>query len=72
MVRPASTESACALQPVVIAPTFNNARTLLGVLARIEAVGVPVIVVNDGSTDGTAGALSLWQAAKHAIERCLR
>ncbi|MCH9002227.1 MAG: glycosyltransferase family 2 protein, partial [Planctomycetes bacterium] len=66
MVRPASTESACTLQPVVIAPTYNNAGTLLDVLSRIEAVGVPVIVVNDGSTDGTADALCKWLAAKHA------
>ena len=39
--------------PVVVAPTFNNARTLDGIVARIVRVGLPVIVVNDGSTDET-------------------
>ena len=66
MVRTESTESACTIRPVVIAPTFNNAGTLLDVLARIERVGVPIIVVNDGSSDGTADDLCNWQAAKHA------
>ncbi|MCH8146492.1 MAG: glycosyltransferase family 2 protein, partial [Planctomycetes bacterium] len=66
MERPESTESSCPFLPVVIAPTFDNAGTLLDVLARIEAVGVPIIVVNDGSTDGTVDALTQWRAAKHA------
>jgi glycosyltransferase involved in cell wall biosynthesis len=47
-----------ALRAVVIAPTFNNSRTLGDILARIAALGLPIIVVNDGSTDGTADLLT--------------
>lgn len=47
-----------ALRPVVIAPTYNNACTLPDILARIAALGLPIIVVNDGSTDGTADLLA--------------
>ena len=48
--------------PVVVAPTYNNAGTLLGVLARLDAEGVPVLAVNDGSTDDTAALLAEWAA----------
>src|SRR5260221_10677818 len=47
--------------PAVIAPTFNNARTLLVVLRGIEESDLPVIVINDGCTDGTADLLQAWQ-----------
>jgi uncharacterized protein (DUF2062 family) len=39
--------------PVVIAPTFDNARTLRDVLLQIVDTRLPLIVVNDGSTDAT-------------------
>jgi len=45
------------LRPVVVAPTFNNAGTLEDILARIAALGLPMIVVNDGSIDGTGALL---------------
>ncbi len=48
-------------QPVVIAPTFNNARTLPRVLGGIDAAGLPIIVVDDGCTDGSAHILTEWQ-----------
>jgi uncharacterized protein (DUF2062 family) len=51
-----------AFRPVVIAPTYNNVRTLGDVLDRVRAQGLHAIVVNDGSTDGTAELL----AARHA------
>ncbi len=47
-----------APRPVVIAPTYNNARTLPDILGRVAALGLPIIVVNDGSTDGTANSLA--------------
>src|SRR4051812_31287807 len=49
-----------AFVPVVIAPTFNNAGTLLDVLGRVDAQGVPAIVVDDGSTDATPALLADW------------
>ena len=45
----------------VIAPTFNNARTLRAVLDGLSTQGFEsIIVVNDGSTDATDGLLSEW------------
>ena len=44
--------------PVVVAPSFNNAATLAGVLKRVRALDLPLIVVNDGSTDATATVLA--------------
>ena len=43
--------------PVVVAPTYNNARTLGEVVRGVVALGVPLIVVNDGATDATASLL---------------
>jgi len=49
--------------PIIIAPTFNNERTLGDIVQRIRATGLPLIVVNDGSTDRTATILQ--KAAEH-------
>ena len=38
-------------------PTFNNRETLRGVVQRAMGTGLPVLVVNDGSTDGGPEAL---------------
>jgi glycosyltransferase involved in cell wall biosynthesis len=44
-------------------PTFNEGPTIIEVLERIEALGVDrqVIVVDDGSTDGTFDLLEGWK-----------
>jgi uncharacterized protein (DUF2062 family) len=47
-----------AFNPVVVAPTYNNARTLGEVIDGVRALGLPLIVVNDGSTDATQDVLS--------------
>ena len=49
------------ISPVVVVPTYNNAMTLAAVLGRIEATGLAIIVVNDGSTDNTDRALDRWR-----------
>lgn len=41
----------------IIIPTYNNCRTVADVARRALAVCKDVIVVNDGSTDGTADVL---------------
>lgn len=51
-------ESSTSFAPAVVAPTFNNGRTLAGVLDRIGAASLPVFVVDDGSTDATPRILS--------------
>src|SRR5258708_7521188 len=42
-----------AINPVVIAPTYKNAGTVADVLTRVGILGLPILVVNDGSTDAT-------------------
>jgi uncharacterized protein (DUF2062 family) len=48
------------LRPVVIAATHNNAATLPDILNRLGRLSLPIIVVNDGSTDTTAQLLQHW------------
>jgi glycosyltransferase involved in cell wall biosynthesis len=45
-----------------IVPAFNEAATLEEVLERVEALDVPkqIVVVDDGSTDGTSSILERW------------
>jgi glycosyltransferase involved in cell wall biosynthesis len=47
----------------VIIPTYNNSNTLSDILARLERLGLPLFVINDGSTDETAQILAKWQDA---------
>ena len=42
---------------LIIVPTYNNACTLENVLQRCRAQGLPILVVDDGSTDATAAIL---------------
>ena len=49
-------------KPAVVAPTFNNAATLPAILDRLRPLGLPLFVVNDGSTDGTASFLADYSA----------
>ena len=44
-------------RPVVIIPTFNNERTIANVISDVKKYITDIIVVNDGSTDGTSGIL---------------
>lgn len=42
---------------IVAVPSYNNVRELPGVLDRLRVQGYPILVVNDGSTDGTGELL---------------
>ena len=53
--------------PVVVAPSFNNAATLAGIVRRVRALDLPLIVVNDGSTDETATILADLAAADAGV-----
>lgn len=61
-----------AFRPIVVAPTFNHVATLLQVMRKIEAVDLPMIIVNDGCTDATALLLTdllqqPWRVAVHVV-----
>lgn len=49
---------------VIIIPTYNNAGTLADVVRRALSTGWPVLVVDDGSTDGTASVLAKLMAER--------
>ena len=45
---------------VVVAPTYNHGRTVGEVLRGLARYALPIVVVNDGATDGTAAELERW------------
>lgn len=44
----------------IVVPTYNNAGTLIEVLEALLSHGLPIVVVNDGSTDDTGPLLDVW------------
>ncbi|MDJ1500176.1 DUF2062 domain-containing protein [Xanthocytophaga agilis] len=59
-------------QCCVIIPTYNNEKTLAGVVSGVLAYTSHIIVVDDGSTDSTASILSSFsqiQVVRHAINQ---
>lgn len=43
------------MKPCVVIPTYNEADTIADIIRRIQTLGIPVVIVDDGSVDGTAG-----------------
>lgn len=66
-----------AIQFSIIVPTFNRAASLDRLLASFSALGhlaqirAEVIVVNNGSTDGTAEICAARKAAAQGLDICL-
>jgi len=58
------------LQLCIIIPTYNNAKTLVQVLNDVLNITPSVIVVNDGSTDGSTEILKHHYADKVEIVSC--
>ncbi|HEX8523851.1 MAG TPA: DUF2062 domain-containing protein [Tepidisphaeraceae bacterium] len=58
-----------AFRPGVLVPTYNNAGTLEDVLRRVDYLDLPVIVVDDGSTDQTPEILRKWERERGAAVR---
>lgn len=58
----------------MIAPSYNHAAALGGVLAELARHHLPVIVVNDGATDETDAVLERWLESKEStgLRRVLR
>ncbi len=56
------------MRAVALVPLFNHGRTIVGVLESIEAHGLPIIVVDDGSTDDGAACVRAWTASRTNAE----
>src|SRR5689334_17319301 len=59
-----------SIRLVVIAPTYNNARTLGEVIEQLAwGLGLAVIVVNDGCDDDSAAILARWSSCESSTGR---
>jgi GT2 family glycosyltransferase len=64
------------MDATLIIPTHNRQEALLETLRALEAVapppgGLEVLVVDDGSSDGTASAVQVWARRGSLAARCL-
>lgn len=71
-VQPHSTEPKCLTLSVII-PCYNEVATIEPVLERVEAVGLAdeIVIVDDGSTDGTRDVLRRIEAQGHPHVRII-
>lgn len=59
-------QSTTSFRAVVVAPIYNHAQTLADVLDRIARLNLPMVIINDGSTDDTAAVAEAWVRAHPA------
>ena len=59
-----NSSSAAFPRMVIVSPTFNNERDLPEMLSGIGPLRLPIIVVNDGSTDDTGRTIDAWRAER--------
>ncbi|MCC6660297.1 MAG: DUF2062 domain-containing protein [Phycisphaerales bacterium] len=57
------TASGAEFSACVVVPVFNHAGSVGAVLDGIGRLGLPVVVVDDGSSDGSGDAAAAWAAA---------
>ena len=52
-----------------LVPSYNERATILEVLERVEALGLDrqIVVVDDGSTDGTSELLREWEVGREGV-----
>lgn len=62
-----------ALRLSVVIPCYNEAKTIEKVVARVRAVGLAdeIVIVDDGSTDGTREILTAMEAEGHSDMRII-
>ncbi|MBA2481535.1 MAG: glycosyltransferase, partial [Planctomycetes bacterium] len=52
---------------IAVVPVFNHARTVAEVVAGLRAFGATVLVVDDGSTDGSGDAAAAAGGEVHRL-----
>ncbi|TAM36772.1 glycosyltransferase, partial [bacterium] len=57
------------MRACVIIPTYNESKTIAGIIQRIQSFGLETIVIDDGSSDNTA---DIAQGSKAQVLRNAR
>lgn len=55
-------EKSVMIKPLIVVPTFNNKKTLKKIVDESLATGIALLVVNDGSTDGSIDTIKATPA----------